>query len=94
MFLKKLIKKGVQTAGNVGIAKNVTGLFIGEDSKKRQMGLIAVAVASVGYMVDYIDYPTYENILGLLAMWLGVAFSSKLTKLGTAMKGLKSKKGM
>ena len=71
--------------------KNITGLFIGQNSKKRQMG-IGMAFVTVGlYYFDFIDAATMESFLGLVALWLGVAFSSKLTKLGDAVSGLKKK---
>tara|TARA_Y100000310_G_scaffold294858_1_gene325690 strand:- start:17 stop:244 length:228 start_codon:yes stop_codon:yes gene_type:complete len=75
----------------MSLIKNITGLFVGQNSKKRQMG-IGMAFATVGlYYFDFIDAATMESFLGLVALWLGVAFSSKLTKLGDAVSGLKKK---
>ena len=71
--------------------KNITGLFIGQNSKKRQIG-IGMAFVSVSlYFFGAIDEATMEALLGMVALWLGVAFSAKLTKLGDAVKGLKKK---
>lgn len=88
MNIVSLISK--VTGGNK-VLNNVTGLFVGESSKKRQMGLGGVMILSVAYMFDYITYDVYEQMLGMCALWLGVAFSSKLSKLGDAMKDMKKK---
>ena len=76
----------------MSLIKNITGLFVGQNSKKRQMG-IGMAFATVGlYYFDFIDVATMKSLLGVVSLWLGVAFSSKLTKLGDAVTGLKKKK--
>jgi len=52
--------------------KNIVGLFVGQDSKKRQMGMIAGSIAIGLYMLGYIDNEQfnaggggYDNYFGL-----------------------------
>jgi len=66
--------------------KNVIGLFVGENSKKRQMGMFGACIAIGAYMLGYIDYEQFKAVMVILSAWLGVAFSAKLTKIGKALK--------
>ena len=72
--------------------ENVTGLFIGENSKKRNIGFAGFAVSALLFQMDYIDVELFDTLMLLCAGWTGIAFSSKLSKLGDAMKDSKKKK--
>ena len=54
--------------------KNLVGLFVGENSKKRQMGLIAGLALSLLYTFDYIALDLYESLMSLTVFWTGAAF--------------------
>jgi hypothetical protein len=41
------------------------------------------------YYFDAINVDLFESIMGLIVIWMGVAYSAKLSKLGNAMKDLK-----
>jgi hypothetical protein len=62
------------------------GLFIGQDSKKRQMGMTAGAIAIALYMLGYLEQEQFNAIMIIISAWVGVAFSAKLTKIGNALK--------
>ncbi len=72
------------------LISNLTGLFVGESSRKREMGLGFALALSVAYVMGYIDYEVYKQLLGFCGLWMGMAFSAKLNKLGNAMKDLKT----
>ena len=68
---------------------SITGFFVGENSKKRQMGLSVALGLSFAYYFDVITLDLYEAIMPFVVLWTGAAFSSKLSKLQTAIKGAK-----
>lgn len=68
------------------LLNNVVGLFVGDDSKKRQMGMFASAIAMALYMTGVIDFEQFKAAMVLTSAWIGVAFSMKLTKIGKALK--------
>jgi hypothetical protein len=68
---------------------SIAGYFVGEDSKKRQMGLGAGLVCSAAYMMDYISLDMYEALMPFVIIWCGAAFSAKLSKLQNAVKASK-----
>ncbi len=70
----------------------VSSLFIGESSQKRNIGFGGFALSVVLYQLGYIDSDLFDTLILVCAGWTGVAFSSKLTKLGTAIKETKNKK--
>ena len=70
----------------MSLINNVVGLFVGQNSKKRQMGMIGACIAIGAYMLGYIDLEQFKAIMLLLSAWIGVAFSAKLTKIGKALK--------
>ena len=72
--------------------ENVTGLFIGENSKKRNIGFAGFAMSAFLFQMGYIDTELFDTLMLLCAGWTGIAFSSKLSKLGNAMKDVKKKK--
>ena len=72
--------------------ENVTGLFIGENSKKRNIGFAGFAMSALLFQMGYIDTELFDTLMLLCAGWTGIAFSSKLSKLGDAMKDAKKKK--
>ena len=68
---------------------SITGFFVGEDSKKRQMGLAAGLGCSMAYMLDYISLDMYEALMPFVIIWCGTAFSARLSKLQNAVKASK-----
>ena len=68
---------------------SIVGYFVGEDSKKRQMGLGAGLICSMAYMMDYISLGMYEALMPFVIIWTGAAFSSRLSKLQSAVKASK-----
>lgn len=70
----------------MNMINNVVGLFVGQDSKKRQMGMIAGSIAIGLYMMGFIEQEQFNAVMLLISAWVGVAFSAKLTKIGNALK--------
>lgn len=65
--------------------KNIIGLFVGENSRKRQIGILIAVVLSFLYYFDQMDVEIYKALMGLDVLFIGAAFSAKLTKLQKAM---------
>jgi len=72
--------------------ENITGLFVGENSKKRNIGFAGFAVTVAMFQMDYIDETMFDTLILACAGWTGIAFSNKLTKLGETLKDTKKKK--
>lgn len=89
MNLMGLISK---VAGKNKAVENITGLFVGENSKKRNIGFGGFALSVFLYQLGYIDAELFDTLIVVCAGWTGIAFSSKLTKLGNAIKDAKEKK--
>lgn len=89
MNLLNLITK---IAGKNKTVENITGLFVGENSKKRNIGFAGFAVTVVLFQTGYIDSELFDTLVLACAGWTGIAFSSKLTKIGEAMKVAKKSK--
>ena len=81
-----------KVAGKNKTIEKVTGLFIGENSKKRNIGFAGFAVSAILFQMDYIDAELFDTLMLVCAGWTGIAFSSKLSKLGDALKDTKKKK--
>jgi hypothetical protein len=79
-------------AGKNKSVEKVTNLFIGENSKKRNIGFAGFAVSALLFQTGYIDAELFDTLMLLCAGWTGIAFSSKLSKLGDALKEAKKKK--
>jgi len=73
----------------MGFLKSISGYLVGEDSKKRQMGLGAALALSGAYYLDFISLSLYEVLMPFVILWTGAAFSAKLTKLQGAIKEAK-----
>ena len=82
--------KGV--AEGKGMVSNVTGLFVGENSKKRNIGFAGFAVTAIMFQMDFINETLFDTLIMACAGWTGLAFSSKLSKLGDALKDAKKGK--
>ena len=67
------------------MVKNLVGLFVGQSSKKRQIGILIAVVLSFAYYLNYLDVEIYKALMGLDVLFIGAAFSAKLTKLQKAM---------
>ena len=80
-------------AGKNKTVENVTSLFVGENSQKRNIGFAGFVVSAVLFQMDYVDEAMFNTLMLACAGWTGVAFSSKLSKLGDALKDAKGKKG-
>lgn len=61
--------------------KNVVGFFIGENSKKRQMGIGAFTLASLLYLFGVLDIELYKVFVTVIGLWTGIAFSAKMSKI-------------
>ena len=81
-----------KVTGGSKIAENVTGLFVGENSKKRNIGFAGFGLSVILFQMDYIDVELFDTLVLVCAGWTGIAFSNKLTKLGDALKDTKKKK--
>lgn len=88
----KLLGLITSIAGKNKTLENVTGLFVGENSKKRNIGFAGFAVSVILFQMDYIDADLFDTLILVCAGWTGVAFSNKLSKLGDALKDTKKKK--
>ncbi len=64
---------------------NIVGLFIGQNSKKRQIGILIAVALSFVYYFNYLDVEIYKALMGLDILFIGAAFSAKLTKLQKAV---------
>lgn len=65
--------------------KSITGFFVGENSKKRQMGIIVALILSGLFWQGIITQDLFEALMPFVILWTGAAFSAKLTKLQKAM---------
>ncbi len=65
--------------------KSLVGFFVGENSRKRQMGLAVAFVLSFLYWQDIITLEFFEAVMPFVVLWTGAAFSARLTKLQTAI---------
>lgn len=73
----------------MGFLKSISGFVVGEDSKKRQMGLGVALALSGAYYMDFIPLSLYEAMMPFVILWTGAAFSAKLSKLQGAIKEAK-----
>ena len=67
------------------MVSNIVGLFVGQNSKKRQIGILIAVVLSFAYYFNYLDIEIYKALMGLDVLFIGAAFSAKLTKLQKAV---------
>jgi len=88
----KLLGLITKLTGKNKTVENLTGLFVGENSKKRNIGFAGFALTFIAFQMNYIDAELFDTLVLVCAGWTGVAFSSKLTKLGDALKDAKKKK--
>ena len=65
--------------------KSIVGYFVGESSRKRQMGLVAAFLLSLLYWQGVITLELYEATMPFVILWTGAAFSAKLSKLQKAV---------
>ncbi|ODS29850.1 MAG: hypothetical protein SCARUB_05050 [Candidatus Scalindua rubra] len=65
---------------------NIIGLFAGQNSKKRQIGIIAGFIATSLYVLGVIDFELFKFIMYGVGFWTGWAFSAKLTKMAKKLK--------
>ena len=79
-------------AGENKMVSNVTGLFVGENSKKRNIGFAGFGISVILFQMDYIDVELFDTLILVCAGWTGIAFSNKLSKLGDALKDAKKNK--
>jgi len=73
----------------VKLINNLVGLFVGENSKKRQIGIFLAFLFSGLYWADVITLELYEAIIPFVILWTGAAFSARLTKLSNTVKQAK-----
>jgi hypothetical protein len=89
MNLLNLVTK---IAGKNKTVESLTGLLVGENSKKRNIGFGGFALSVVLFQLGYIDAELFDTLILVCAGWTGIAFSSKLSKLGEAIKETNPKK--
>ena len=87
----KLLSLIPKVSGKNKTVENLTGLFVGENSQKRNIGFAGFVVSAVLFQMDYVDEAMFNTLMLACAGWTGVAFSSKLSKLGDALKDAKTK---
>ena len=73
----------------MGLVNNLVGLFVGQSSKKRQIGLGIALGLSVFYYANIIDVELFKALMGLDVIFVGAAFSAKWTKLQKAVVNAK-----
>ncbi|MCK4577620.1 MAG: hypothetical protein KAU50_02445 [Candidatus Marinimicrobia bacterium] len=67
------------------MGKMIVGWFIGENSKKRQIGVAVAFLLSFLYFTDVITLEIYEATMPFVIMWVGAAFSARLSKIAKAV---------
>ena len=80
-----------KVTGGSKIVENITGLVVGENSKKRNIGFAGFGISVILFQMDYIDADLFDTLILVCAGWTGIAFSNKLTKLGKSLKETKKK---
>ena len=65
---------------------NITSLFVGENSIKRQIGMGLASMAILASLFGWITEQEFKLIMMLVGPWIGFAFSAKLSKLAKAAK--------
>ena len=78
--------------GKSKAVENITGLFVGENSKKRNIGFAGFGISVVLFQMDYINAELFDTLILVCAGWTGIAFSNKLSKLGNSLKDAKKNK--
>ena len=69
--------------------KNIVGLFVGESSKKRQMGIGAFTIMSLLFLFGIVDVEVYGVLVTLIGLWTGVAYNARFTKISNKVKEIK-----
>lgn len=64
---------------------SIVSLFVGQNSKKRQMGIGLGLLLSALFFTDVITQELYEALMPFVVLWTGAAFSAKLSKLQKAV---------
>lgn len=65
---------------------NIVSLFVGQNSKKRQMGIGAGGIAMTLLLLGVIDFEQFRVAMYFVGFWTGLAFSAKLTKIAKELK--------
>ncbi len=60
---------------------NIVGLFVGENSNKRGIGMIAGVIVMILWKYGYVDQQMFEALMMVIGTFTGFAFSMKLTKI-------------
>ena len=68
----------------------IASYFVGESSKKRQIGIGFGLILSSLFFTGVIDQALYEALMPFVVLWTGAAFSARLTKLQKAIINAKS----
>lgn len=68
------------------LVNNLVGLFVGENSKKRQMGVFAGGIAMTCHLMGWISPEEFKVAMYLISFWTGIAFSNKLSKMAKDLK--------
>lgn len=68
------------------LLNNIASLFVGENSKKRQIGMFFASAACIASLFGWITEQEFKLIMLFVGPWIGFAFSAKLTKMTKAAK--------
>ena len=63
------------------LTTNITSFFIGQNSHKRERGLMVAGVLMVLQIFGVLDNDTFTLLMKLNGLFLGVAFSAKMDKM-------------
>ena len=74
------------------LVDNIVGLFIGENSKKRQIGLAIAGALMALHLFGVLDAEQFKLFMQLDGLFLGLAFSARMTKMTNQTIALKEDK--
>ena len=66
--------------------KSITGFLIGENSRKREIGLFFAFLIMFAEALGWITPELAESLIPFVGLWLGVAWTARVSKMHKAMK--------
>ena len=66
--------------------KMIVGLLIGENSRKREIGLLLAFLVMFAEAMQWITPGVAEALIPFVGLWLGVAWTARINKMHKAMK--------
>ena len=67
-----------------GLIKSAIGLFIGENSHKREIGVAFIALFTLLFYLNLLTIEQYESVMGLCIIWTGWAQNARIKKVQQA----------